>query len=276
MALIEGRAFDRVASDALSGLACVRLGAEVGVVAGFSVTLCGVVAHSGRGIAGSGDVALVYRRAFDRVVTNTLPALAAVRLGAEVGVVTRSAAWFFRIFTKSILIADPRIVALIDGRAIAAASPAAVITAFLVYAVRQAAVTIDGMADFTLPTTCPVAFRVEAFALEVIAVFVRLAFAAIVAARWRKVAHTSPAVVRHSRVFAYTGKAEVIRAGIAFIGAGIVVVYRIADPLPADLALRAAPAFERASAAIVVAAPAFLAQINAGVGRASAEPIVAV
>src|SRR5262249_6686083 len=78
------RAHDRIAPDAGPALAGVGLGAGVPVVARGPVGGVRVRAHTGRGIAGAGDVALVARRAHDRIAPAAGPALAGGGLGAVV------------------------------------------------------------------------------------------------------------------------------------------------------------------------------------------------
>src|SRR2546428_657433 len=78
MALVTRRAGDGVAARADTGPAGVGLGAGVAVVAGRPVRRVRVGAGSSRGVAGPGDMALVARRADDRVAAGADTGLAGV------------------------------------------------------------------------------------------------------------------------------------------------------------------------------------------------------
>src|SRR5439155_6736936 len=87
VALIRSRAADRVAPRAHPALAGVGLGAGVAVVAGGAVGSRRVRALARGWVARAGVVALVRRRAGDRVAPNAAPALAGLALLAGVAVV---------------------------------------------------------------------------------------------------------------------------------------------------------------------------------------------
>src|SRR5439155_14471203 len=91
VALVGGRAGDRVAPNAAPALAAVALRAGVAVVAGGAVGSRRVRALAGGWVARAGVVALVGGRAGDRVAVSAAPALDALALRAAVAVVAGGA-----------------------------------------------------------------------------------------------------------------------------------------------------------------------------------------
>src|SRR5436309_11895555 len=81
------RAGDRVAARADTGAAGVGLGARIAVVAGRSVRRLWVRAHTRRWVAGSRHMALIARRADDRVGAGAETRAAGVGLSARIAVV---------------------------------------------------------------------------------------------------------------------------------------------------------------------------------------------
>src|SRR5207247_5479936 len=84
VALVRGRAGDRVAPNAAPALAGVALRAGVAVVAGAAVGSRRVRALAGGGVGRGGDVALVRGRGGDRLAPRAAPALAGAALRAGV------------------------------------------------------------------------------------------------------------------------------------------------------------------------------------------------
>jgi len=91
VALVLGGADDGARAGARAGLAGVAAGAGVNVVAGRAVGLGGVGAGAGRGVALTGVVALVRRRAHDRRAGGARAALAGITDRARIAIVTRAA-----------------------------------------------------------------------------------------------------------------------------------------------------------------------------------------
>src|SRR5206468_12515688 len=87
VALVGGRAHDRVRAHAGAALAGVALRAVIAVVTGCAVGLDGIAAGARRGIASAGRVTLVGGRAHDRVRAHAGAGLAGVGLRAGIAVV---------------------------------------------------------------------------------------------------------------------------------------------------------------------------------------------
>src|SRR5206468_3596115 len=87
VALIARRAGDWVPADAAAALTGVGLRARVAVAAARAVGRIGVRADAGGRVAGAGHMALIARRADDRIRSCAGPALPRLGLGARVAVV---------------------------------------------------------------------------------------------------------------------------------------------------------------------------------------------
>src|SRR5439155_784152 len=101
MALIGGRAHDRIRAYAGAPRAVVGLRAGVGVVARRAIGLGGIAAGAGRGIAGAGGMALVGRRAHDRFRAHAGARETAVGLRAAAVVVAGGAVGLGGIAARS-------------------------------------------------------------------------------------------------------------------------------------------------------------------------------
>ncbi len=87
VAFVKRGADDGVRPHARTGLARILLRAEVAVIAGLSVRSFRIVAQPRRRVACTGDVALIRRRAYDRVCPDACTGLAGIRLRACAAVI---------------------------------------------------------------------------------------------------------------------------------------------------------------------------------------------
>src|SRR5207248_2341928 len=118
VALVLGRAGDRVAPRAGPALARVALGAGVAVVARRPVSLRRIRAHPRCRVARPRLVALVLSRARDRVASHAGPALARVALGAGTPLAARRAVGLGWVRARPrCRVTRPRRVTLVGGRA---------------------------------------------------------------------------------------------------------------------------------------------------------------
>ncbi len=118
VALRQGVAHDRIGAGASAALAGVAASTGVTVVAAHAVRPVGVVAHSGRRIAGAGIVALIERGAHDRIRADAAAPLAGIQPRAAVAVVAGDAIGAHRVGALAgDRVALPRLVALVERQA---------------------------------------------------------------------------------------------------------------------------------------------------------------
>ncbi len=118
MALIQCRTDDRIAAGTRSGLARIRLRARVAVIAGFAIGRIGIGTHTRGRIAHAGFVALVGRRADDRIGARARTRLTRIGLRASIVIAASRTIGDIRVGTRTCGgVARSGDVALIERRA---------------------------------------------------------------------------------------------------------------------------------------------------------------